>query len=305
MNVKNFFNAYQIGDLLEMERCIGNGVNINAVDDDNWTALMLACRDGRDNIVQYLVDKGADMTLENKDNRLGGIIGNEIGRTAIDIAVLCHNPHLVNILIKNNPLILKHSSIVSIFHKGHEESFRYLLKNNYEMEIDALHTATYNNHVEAIHALLNNGFDIDFIDGEGNSAVMCINDGLNNHDAIKLLIHKGANLDIKNHNGETAYDRAKDNDKMHIMVELRPDLVNTFDENDLSLLMKSCLNYNEKEILFLYEKGANFLIENKSGVSAIKLLDIAHNISNKMLILKEKINLASIINDEIIDSIAL
>ena len=63
------------GHLKVIKYFIENGkVNVNAKDDDGWTALMRASWRGYSEIVKYLVKNGSDINIKNND-----------GKTALDL----------------------------------------------------------------------------------------------------------------------------------------------------------------------------------------------------------------------------
>ncbi len=52
--------AAEIGSLHGVRDAITDGANVNATEENGWTALMLAARDGRSSIVRFLLARGAD-----------------------------------------------------------------------------------------------------------------------------------------------------------------------------------------------------------------------------------------------------
>lgn len=60
--------AASIGDISEVRRSIALGADINKGDYDKRTALHLAAAEGQDNIVKYLITKGADINVEDRWN---------------------------------------------------------------------------------------------------------------------------------------------------------------------------------------------------------------------------------------------
>jgi ankyrin repeat protein len=77
-----FMNSALEGDLTEVKAMLAAGVNVNAKRDDaNVTALILASQNGHLEVVQFLLDAGADVNVETND-----------GATALMVAA--HNCHL-------------------------------------------------------------------------------------------------------------------------------------------------------------------------------------------------------------------
>jgi ankyrin repeat protein len=65
---------------------VDNKVNINAQDNDGWTALFYSIRDNETDFVKTLIELGADKTIKAKDNKDAKIIAQE--RKRIDILSL-------------------------------------------------------------------------------------------------------------------------------------------------------------------------------------------------------------------------
>ena len=49
-----------------MDKVITHGAELNARDEDGWTALMKAAREGQKGVVKILIDNGADVNVEAK-----------------------------------------------------------------------------------------------------------------------------------------------------------------------------------------------------------------------------------------------
>lgn len=64
-----FFNAALEGNLAFIQNSLDQGVNVNAIDADQRTALMLAAFNGHQPIVKLLLDKGADVKMVDNVNR--------------------------------------------------------------------------------------------------------------------------------------------------------------------------------------------------------------------------------------------
>lgn len=84
------------------------------------------------------------------------------------------------------------------------------------------------------------------------------------------------------------------------MVLLDINLLNYQDRLGETLLLKSCTYLNEKVILFLYEKGADFFIQDNGGHSAFDQLSLKRKLPDSLQALKEKLILQKSIdyNDE-------
>lgn len=53
--------AVQIGDLAKVKHLLARGANVNAAQQNSWTALMLAAQDSKTSVAKYLIEHGADV----------------------------------------------------------------------------------------------------------------------------------------------------------------------------------------------------------------------------------------------------
>ncbi len=58
---KAFLRAAEQGDVPRLRVLLSQGANINATQQNDWTALMLAARDGRDHAAAFLIARHADV----------------------------------------------------------------------------------------------------------------------------------------------------------------------------------------------------------------------------------------------------
>ena len=58
--------AAGMGDISEVRKSVALGADVNKGDYDNRTALHLAAAEGQENVVKYLLDKGADPNAKDR-----------------------------------------------------------------------------------------------------------------------------------------------------------------------------------------------------------------------------------------------
>ena len=144
--------------------------NLNYLDSNNNTALILAIRLGRTEIFKNLVDKGADINVTTSRNY-----------TPLIIAA-CHGKiEIVKILVD------KGSNLDFVDNDGDT----------------ALMTATYHGQIEIVKILVDKGANLDFVDRNKDSALISAV-RMNRTEIVKFLVDKGANIDLINKNGNTA-----------------------------------------------------------------------------------------------------
>lgn len=62
-----FLEAVKHGDIKDAEKLLGQGADVNAQDEDGWTALMFSAKSQNVEMAQMLMDNGADDEIRNKD----------------------------------------------------------------------------------------------------------------------------------------------------------------------------------------------------------------------------------------------
>lgn len=175
--VKKRLNQIFIESVVEkdglMEDWLALGADINAVNSNNCSALMLACGNGDYETAKRLLELGADV---NKANSWGEV--------ALILAVSSHNLELLSLLLENG-------ADVNAQTKG---------------GITALMCASFSN-AKTVEFLLNHGAEVDKRDREGNTALMIA--AMAPHcESMLTLLKFGADAKITNSMGKSATNYA-------------------------------------------------------------------------------------------------
>ena len=80
------FSASETGNISAFRNALNKGFNINEVDDEGTTALMIACKFGHTALVKFIISKGAEIDLSNNN-----------GTTAFKNAKLSNQPELLDL----------------------------------------------------------------------------------------------------------------------------------------------------------------------------------------------------------------
>ncbi len=170
----------------------------NVFIDWDWTPLMCAAFKGHAELVETLLEHGADPTLKGRSTSDLDI------ETAADIAAYSgHLDILKRLLQEGAPL--SRETIFKTVRGGHMKVFRYLLKR--ETDIDRLGRnqrtllmeAAWWGREDIVRHLLRKGADVNFRSPSGQTALLSVLDNPDRElsvqlNIVKLLVRKGARL---------------------------------------------------------------------------------------------------------------
>ena len=185
-------NAANNNKLDKVKEALDKGANVNAKTFDDWTALQLVSWNGHAEIVFELLEKGADVNMND----------NEDGSTALQLASRYGHTEIVSML-------LNYGAIVN------------------EVDNDgytALQYASNEGHTNIVAMLLEKGADVNANNEyDGNTALhmASMNDEKENTDIVRMLLEKGADVNATNKDGSTALSRASRNGHTEIMKLLK------------------------------------------------------------------------------------
>ena len=89
-------NEVRSGNLEIVQYLVENGANINAKNDSGSTALMIASYEGKFEVVEYLIEKGANVNAKNND-----------GLTALDCATIYFKNEISSLMRDKIPSVEK------------------------------------------------------------------------------------------------------------------------------------------------------------------------------------------------------
>ena len=182
----DFAKAAKFDNANEVKSLLKKGINPNTVDANGNPMLILAIRDKSSNVIDVLLgDQNIDVDLSNKN-----------GETPLMMAAIDGNLPLVKTLV--------------IGHKAQLDHIGWT----------PLHYACAKGHLEVAEFLITNGAIVDSMSlGNTTPLMMAVQSG--NEQLVKLLLDKGADLQLRNSQGLTAIDIADIYDKSWISEGLR------------------------------------------------------------------------------------
>ena len=242
-----------------------NGWNINRKDGTyNYTNLMAVLE--YPGLVKILLDKGAKLELlDNGIGKDGKPIG---GCTALMLAIQRWNAESAKLLID------KGASIDVVDADGQTLLIQAVLG------VPSIISGDGTDNYQIVKLLLNKGAKTDILDkSEYNLTALMWAISTNSIESAKLIIDKGANLEIKNKKGQTALHWAVLNKKIDFVQLLleKGAKINAVDDTGTTPLMFSAYYKQADMLKLLVEKGANVKLKNKAKKSALSFAN-----SNKM-----------------------
>jgi len=186
VQLADFAKAAKFDDASEVKSLLKKGVNPNILDANGSPMLVLAIREKSPNVINVLLsDKNIDVDLSDKN-----------GETPVMMASIDGNLPLVKTLV--------------IGHKAQLDHIGWT----------PLHYACAKGQLEVAQFLIANGAIVDSMSlGNTTPLMMAVQSG--NEQVVKLLLDKGADLQLRNSQGLTAIDIADIYDKAWISEGLR------------------------------------------------------------------------------------
>ena len=186
VQLADFAKAAKFDDASEVKSLLKKGVNPNILDANGTPMLVLAIREKSPNVINVLLsDKNIDVDLSDKN-----------GETPLMMASIDGNLPLVKALV--------------IGHKAQLDHIGWT----------PLHYACAKGQLEVAQFLIANGAIVDSMSlGNTTPLMMAVQSG--NEQVVKLLLDKGADLQLRNSQGLTAIDIADIYDKAWIGEGLR------------------------------------------------------------------------------------
>ena len=263
-SISDLFNAVKDGNLEKIKNVTGRGADVNSIDSEGWTPLLYAASLNRPDILEFLIQSGADPEYQSEGKKLSALmISAEKG--FLDIA---------EILISVNPKYQTDSEGRNALHfaaaAGHSDLLNLILQgpySNYDRgrnqktelavslqwlqalkERDSTGTvpvmyASCAGHNDAVRVLASETDLNDFENNSGKTPLICAAE--NGHlETVRILLENGADPRVRNSDGIDAFGAAfgkgrKDilhfmekNEKIFTLKRLNSDLYSALDRSD-------------------------------------------------------------------------
>ena len=262
---------------IDILRClIENGVDINSfsADNCNCTPLMKAVENGDKDVVTFLIDHGANVTIKDK-----------CGYTALHRACIIYHdcsPEVLSCLIENGADVNlstddNRTPLMTACEYGHVNAVCVLIEHGANVNLQdqggltAVHYAVRGSQAcEILSCLMENGGDVDAKTFDDCTPLM-IAAQRGDTEVATFLIEHGANVGLSDKTGATALCHALSClgnfcEVMSCLIENGADINACTSYNPL---MMACENNQLNAVTFLIEHGAIVNLQDKKGQTAL------------------------------------
>jgi ankyrin repeat protein len=201
LNVKftpeDFVQSADKGDLKAVQLFLAAGIDGNSQDATGSTALMVAAKSGRIDVVNKLLERKLNLDLQNKQ-----------GETALMLAAADNQADIVKLLLKNNadPNLQDHSgwsALMKAVYQGNTACVEALVGQSRQEVNRALLVAALTGHKDIVQVLLKNGAEVDTRADDGRTPLM-LAAAKGDNDLVSALLAAGADPTLVDKSGATA-----------------------------------------------------------------------------------------------------
>ena len=263
-------------------------VEVNHKKNNGVTALHCAVQKGHVDVVQVLIDAGADIDAKN-----------EVGRSPLMFASIKGHLDVVKVLVEAGAGVRATNNdgdtcLLIAANFGHTETVRYLVGLK---DVDVNHQGTYNHtalhsavdegHPDVVQVLIDAGASVKTKDQDGRSPLHCAS-RLGHLDIVKMLIDAGAEVCATDNKVQTCLILAAyhgHTDTVRYLVGLKDVDVNHAENNGLTALDYAVRSNHPDVVQLLIHAGADIEAKDTDGLSPLLLAStLGHLDIVKMLV---------------------
>jgi len=258
-----------INNLISKEK---SKINLCMVDDEDYLPLVIACENGNEKIVEFLVERGADINKDNDD-----------GYSPLVAACLMDNENIVKYLIDHGAELNnldEHgcNPLISACENGNENIVKYLVEHGEDVNEEKngygntpLITACDNGCETIVKYLVEHGADVNKNNNDGDTPLISACN-IEYENIVSYLIEHGADVNKCNNYGDTPLIAACECSNLDIvknLIEHGAD-IHQGNKDDYTPIMAAHEFYDEGIINYLIEHGAKPLNKKQKTIKLSK-----------------------------------
>ena len=252
------------GKMDTVETLLELGADINQGDRNGFTALHAAALNGHEPMIRLLLGGGADANRLDRDGWTALQVAALKGRAAV-IELLVgktNHGHDINSRMKER---LKNNDIRALMEEMADR------KSVGSSVVSGLRSAINSDHDLRLLALLENGADIDAEDDVGGSTALSYAAWFGREKTVRLLLDRGANVDLRDRSGRTALHWAAHSGYLDIVTDLVERGRATIDATVFgwTAMLLAARTWQPHVVTYLVEHGANVGVRDFHGRNAL------------------------------------
>jgi ankyrin repeat protein len=215
----SLFVAVEQGDSAAVNNILASGARVEARNKQGWTPLIVAVKEDRFEIISNLAEKGADVNARSTSKMGSAVLcfATEVGDLKVIQFLLDHG---ADIEIQNkdgttplyNAVTKKNLDVARLFLSKGADPNKFAYRNERGEVLTPLMAAAGLNDAEMVDLLLQNGGRLEKRCNDGSTTLM-LAAKISGPEVIKLLIARGANVNATGPKGHTALIYAAYNGK--------------------------------------------------------------------------------------------
>ena len=287
-HLKNFMGrnllhaAAEGGNSSIVMRALSCDIDINSKDDCSATPLIIAVKQNHIEIVKYLLQKGADISLTTEDKKRNALhIASQEGSVAVIEMLLSYDLRPDSRDGEGNtPLVCAAAC-------GQIEAVNCLLKHGADPLLkgqdgrNLLHFAAQSGNVIIIETMLSKGLDVDSRGETLGLTPLMVSIKYDKLEAAKYLLEKGANVSLKTTLREIPILTIASTVGSVAAIEMLLSCgcsIDSRDDGGDTPLMQAARGGNTKAVEYLLAQGANPLLRNTSDLGLLHLAALSDNV---------------------------
>eukprot|EP00300_Choanocystis_sp_HF-7_P020336 c20570_g1_i4.p1 GENE.c20570_g1_i4~~c20570_g1_i4.p1 ORF type:complete len:327 (+),score=58.87 c20570_g1_i4:30-983(+) len=214
--IEDLMKASRLGDWGQVASILHTSPTLIDVQSKGITPLLCAIEHGRDHVVWLLLKLGANANAPDKKNLTPLHYAFKFGRERV-VFILRRCGAKLNVCDQDGDYPIHYALSCSKFFSTHLDSLTLCIQLGADVNVlkdgsSLLHIAVRYNNETAIEILLQHGVNVNFVDMQGETALMRAVDQMHWYahlDLVQRFISAGTNVMIRNKRGQTLRDIAR------------------------------------------------------------------------------------------------